>query len=181
MDITHLDDSDPVVESYLKDQFPYAEKLVEHAELRKDVSVRLSYTVRPWAERPRQGCLASGQPGIIWDIGFYPRFRRFDVARLWRHLNPYTRQLLLHLLVPDVRHVEVTFAAVDDGALVAAAMGDVLQSVLHCAIPLTDNEINSWIDDAPRTPPSFDSRVQVSTAWSFVDDSTTPISLFGAL
>jgi hypothetical protein len=112
-DTDHLDQADPILAGHFHDQYPDAHGLLEHALRQHDISVRLSYTVRPWAVHPERGALASGQPGILWNVGFYPRLRGFDIPRLWRDLSPLTRQVLVHLLVPDIGHVDVTFPAID--------------------------------------------------------------------
>lgn len=179
--IEHLDQADPIVASYHHDQYPNSEQLLAYVERRCDISVRLSFTVRPWAQYPTKGTPASGQPGILWHVNFYPRLRRFDIPRLWRDLGPLTRQVLVHLLVPDIGHISATFSAVDDTDMVAIAIGNMLRSVINCSRDLRPDEITEGYEDNPlyRLPP-LDSRIQIRTALWLVDESMTPISLFGA-
>jgi hypothetical protein len=148
-DTGRLDQADPIVAGYIHDQYPEFQQLLAHALRQHDISVRLSYTVRPWAEHPEQGAQASGQPGILWNVGFYPRLRRFDVPRLWRDLSPLTRQVLVHLLVPDIGHISATFPAIDNADIVTVAIGDMLQSVMHCSRAMKPDEITPGNDDDP--------------------------------
>lgn len=180
LDTSHLDQTDPVIAGWIHEEEPDAERLVQHARRQYDVTFRLSYSVRPWAEHPQRGAPATGCPGILWHVAFYTGLRVFNVRQLWRDLSPLTRQLVVHLLVPDSGHIHASFPAIDDSALVIAAIGDLFDSILRCSRRMREEEIMTDNDDWDRGLMSLDSRVQVKTAWSFVDESMVPISFFGA-
>jgi len=69
----------------------------------------------PGRSIPREGRrYPDTHQGILWNLNFYPRLQSFDIPRLWRDLSPLTRQVLVHLLLPNIGEASATFPAIDN-------------------------------------------------------------------
>ncbi|MEU4806608.1 hypothetical protein [Actinosynnema sp. NPDC023587] len=168
---------DPIFSAFRRDDLPGAKGLIAHAERQYNMGVRLSYTVRPWANFLAETDQPSGSSGIVWSVGFYPTLGNFDLVRLWKDLSPLTRQVVMHVLTDSPGHLNMTFPAVDDSDLIAVAIGDALESAMHYCRSGPEDSFESQTVRRLRT---MDFRVQLVTPWAFVDESMTPISFFGA-
>jgi hypothetical protein len=118
-------------------------------------------------------------PGILWHASFFMRNRHIDVSDFW-HAGSFAvaRPLVVHLVADDPSHISLTFAAADDDQAVADAIGDALDTFLSVSRHsyLEEDEERRW----RRRALSADYRVIHATGWNIVDESTIPISVFGA-
>ena len=166
---------DAVTTGWLRQRHPAA-KLIEHADSRYDTNVVLRVSRRPWARWPDSLANASG---ILWHVGFFMRNRSVDVSDFW-HASSFVvaRSLVLHLVADDPSHVSLTFAAADDDQAIADAIGEALETFLSVSRHgyLDEDEERRWRRRALRT----DYRVIHATGWNIIDETTIPISSFGA-
>ncbi|MDX3854160.1 Swt1 family HEPN domain-containing protein [Streptomyces sp. AK02-01A] len=172
--------NDPVVAAWVREEHPTAQRLIRHADRQYDVIFRLSYTIRPYAEALQHGAPITGSEGLLWKATFHLRGQEVRPSALWResYLDRNARQLLVHMLL-DHGTVAFTFPAVDDGNRVADAIGDAFDAVLLNVRPRrgsTERELS----ESPMRSIHLDPRIQKDSGWTTVDDSTVPISLFGA-
>jgi hypothetical protein len=167
--------NDAVTAGWLRQQHPAA-RLIDHASSQYDTRLALTVSRRPWAQRP--GNLANA-PGILWHAGFFMRDRTVDVSDFW-HASSFAaaRSLVVHLVAEHSSHISLTFAAADDDQAIADAIGDALEAFLSVSRHgyLEENEEQRWRRRALRT----DYRVIHATGWNIVDETTIPISSFGA-
>jgi hypothetical protein len=157
-----------------------AERLIDHAWTNYETRLKLSYTVRPWAIAPEEGAVVSGTPGTLWRADFIQRGRYLDVAELWEDLGRQARTLLVHVVVADISHVAVTFLAVEDGAEVTEAIGNMFDSVVTTSTRMYPGDIEDLYGEPLKRVPPLGSRVQVRTAWSHMDEVSMPSSIFRA-
>jgi hypothetical protein len=150
---------------------------IRHADTVYGALVEVSASKRPWlASWPAH---LNGASGVLWHLNVIFRDRTIDPRALWRELpDPQFRNLLVHLLIHDPYHVEFVFAGVDDGSIVARAMGYAVETALYCAhyvrsIDDVDYEHNH------RTARDIDYRVLSGSAWGLVDADYFG-SIFGA-
>lgn len=179
-DACDLDPADPVVGSWIHGHHEDAERLVDHARTNYRTWLKLSYTVRPWSAAPAQDAVVSGTAGILWRADFIQQGRYLNVAALWNHLGKHTRRLLVHVVVADICHVAATFPAVEDGAEVADAIGDMFDSVISTSTRRYPGDIDDLDDEPLEREPSLDSRVQINTAWTRMDEVSMQPSIFCA-
>ncbi|MFJ6633324.1 Swt1 family HEPN domain-containing protein [Streptomyces sp. NPDC091376] len=172
--------ADPVVAAWVREEHPTAKRLIKHAQLQYDVVFRLSYTIRPFATAPSDGAAISGGAGLLWRATFHMRGQEVRPSTLWRdsYLDLSARQLLVHMLI-DHGTVSFTFPAVDDSKRVADAIGEAFDAVLLSARPyrgLSERELV----ESPMRSIHLDPRIQINSVWNVVDDTTVPITIFGA-
>jgi hypothetical protein len=75
--------------------------------------------------------------------------------------------------------VRATFAAVDDPAEVANAIGAVFESLIVTSTwRLSERARREILYDPLDDLPSMDPRVHIKTPWTYVDDYTAPRSIF---
>ena len=84
----------------------------------------------------------------------------------------------VHLVADDPSHVSLKFAAADDDQAIADAIGEALETFLSVSRHgyLDEGEERRWRRRALRT----DYRVIHATGWNIIDETTIPISAFGA-
>jgi hypothetical protein len=173
---------DPVVVAWAREGHPDARRLIKHAAQNYEVYFRLAYSRRPWSQRRVKGTPITGRPGYLWHAIFNIRDDGFEVADLWNDHDisrPATRDSIVYLCTDSPHSVDISFAAVDDPKRVADSIGDSFDSVLNAGRlgwrgDRSEDAIEKWRERARKLDP----RIQVSTAWSTVDRSMTPISLF---
>jgi hypothetical protein len=167
--------NDAVTAGWLGQQHPTA-KLIDHASSQYGTHLALTASRRPWAQWP--GNLANAA-GILWHAGFFMRDRTVDISDFW-HASSFAvaRSLVMHLVTEDSSHISLTFAAADDDQAIADAIGDAIETFLSVSRHgyLEENEEQRWRRRAFRT----DYRVIHATGWNIVDETTIPISSFGA-
>lgn len=167
--------NDAVTVGWLREQHPTA-RLIEHASTQYDTHLALTVSRRPWAQWPED---LANAPGILWHAGFFMRRRTVDIRDFW-HAGSFAvaRSLVVHLAAEHSSHISLTFAAADDDHAIADAIGDALETFLSVSRHgrLDENEDQRWTRRALRT----DYRVIHATGWNIVDETTIPISSFGA-
>src|SRR5262249_47467175 len=130
-DVTYLDPKgkDPLVRSWLGERHHAATRLIRHCRDQYDVRFRLGYSVRPWARAPAEAKI-SGSDGVLWHAVGVPGPDEAPPAELWRELSAEVRELLVHLLFSGMT-ISASFAAVDDPAAVADAIGETFDRVVE--------------------------------------------------
>jgi hypothetical protein len=169
------DHADAVTTGWIAREHKVA-RLIDHADNRYDTSVMSRLSRRPWAAWPDN---LAGAAGILWHASFFMRSRHVDVSDFWHAAGfAVARPRVLHLVADDPSHVSVTFAAADDDQAVADAIGDALETFFSVSRHgyLEEDKQRRW----RRRALSTDYRVIHATCWNIVDESTVPISMFGA-
>ncbi|MFC8615536.1 Swt1 family HEPN domain-containing protein [Micromonospora purpureochromogenes] len=167
---------DPVTRGWIRGEHPTAKRLLQHAERQYETTLLVRTSRRPWAPQPERLAQA---PGTFWHASFYMRGRTVDVRRLWYDsCLQSVRPLLVHLLADDPMHVAFTFSAADDPEAISNAIGDAFDAVLSVSRrgEPDDHYLDRWQDRAR----GIDYRVLTESGWNIVDESTVPISNFGA-
>lgn len=167
---------DPVTRGWIKGSHETARRLLNHADRQYDTRLLLQTSRRPWAKRPASLAAA---PGILWHATFRMQDRTVDARELWNDTAMRNvRPLLVHLEVDDPWHVGFTFAAVDDPHAISDAVGAAFDAVLMVSRrgALGDDHIERWRSRAA----GVDFRVKSNTGWNIVDETTVPITNFGA-
>jgi hypothetical protein len=167
--------NDAVTVGWLRQEHSAA-RLIEHADRQYDTQILLRAGRRPWATWPDKMVNAAG---ILWHVRFLMRNRVVDVSDFW-HARSFAiaRSLIVHLLADDPSQISLTFAAADDDKAIADAIGDALETLLTVSRNgrLKEGEEQRWQRRALRT----DYRIIHATGWNIVDETTIPISMFGA-
>lgn len=151
-------------------------RLIDHADNQYDTSVVLKLSRRPWATTADN---LAGAPGMLWHASFFMRNRHVDVSDFWHAASfAVARPLVLHLVADDPSNISLTFAAADDDQAVADAIGDAVETFLSESRygRLEEDEERRW----RRRARSTDYRVIHATGWNIVDETTIPVSMFGA-
>jgi hypothetical protein len=106
---------------------------------------------------------------------------RLNVPELWRDgcLNS-ARKLPVQMLVPNIKHVTVTFPMVDNGAEIADAIGRMFDAVLTTSTQRYPGDGRDIADDPLTRVAPLDSRVQVNSMWSTELPDDMPITMFSA-
>lgn len=170
---------DPVVEAWLREDHPDARRLVGHADRNYDVRFWLTYSRRPWSEPRAEGEMISGRPGYLWHAHWVMAGGRpVDLRSLWEDsYMTAPRDLMVFLTATDPFSIQISFAAVDEPSSISDAIGHAFDGVLT-------NPDHRWGDSLEeierwtRRMEGLDAKMQISTTWAIVDDSTTPITIF---
>ena len=171
--------NDPLVETWVKGHHKTAQRLIEHAERQYETSFDLYCSTRPWVTSTHPTPPLSGTRGYIWHARWHMRGRGLNLRRFWEDdaLDAW-RETILLICATTPRSIEISFPALEDPGAVAAAIGTAFDLILYHQMwgdsPLEDykgwGEINADLDP----------RVRTYSAWSIVEDSIRPISIFGA-
>jgi hypothetical protein len=167
---------DAVTSGWIEGRHQDAKRLINHADRQYDTRLIVRTSRRPANRYPED---LDGAAGILWHADFFLRDRAVDAANLWHDSAlDGLRPLLVHLLADGPHHVGFTFAAVDGSADIADAIGAAFDAVLMTArlAHYGDLDYERW----QRRAQGLDYRVVSQTGWNIVDDSTLPISNFGA-
>jgi len=115
---------------------------------------------------------------VLWHADFRLRERTVDPRTLWHDsaLAP-VKPLLVHMTADDPWHVGFTFAAVDDASGTADAVGRAFDAVLMAS--RHDRGAADWERWRARAD-GLDFRVMSGSGWNIVDETTVPITVFGA-
>lgn len=168
--------NDAVTRGWIQGRHEDAQRLVAHAHRQYETRVRVSMSARTWAER-RPASIA-GTPGFLWHVSFFKRGRGIDVPALWRDVERSdVGRLLVHLEAHSGHHVGFTFSAVDNDVEIADAIGSAFDYVLtNIAFGGEDVPDEVW----SRRMRDMDYRIVSGDGWTIVDETTVPISNFGA-
>lgn len=172
-----VDDPDPVAAGWVGGQHRDAQRLIAHARREYDTLLLVRKSRRPWSD----GSLSDpSRPGQLWHAEVRLRGRYVDARALWSYdYMAEIRPLLVHLLADDCRRFGFTFSAADDGEAVADAIGHAFEAALlvsRSGYPSQEQE--ERLLRRARNSPDF--RFLADTTWNIVDETTLPISLFGA-
>ncbi len=174
---SRIDPSDAVAVGWLDEQHPDARRLMGHGRREYDTLLLVRKSRRPWSD----GSLSDpSRPGQLWHADFLLRGRYVDAGELWYHnYVAGIRPLLVHLLADSWERVRFTFSAVDYGKAVADAIGRAFDAVLSVSRPGSPSkEQKARLLQRARNSPDF--RFLSGTGWNIVDETTVPITLFGA-
>jgi len=168
--------SDAVTRGWIRGEHEDARRLIAHADLQYETRVRVSTSARAWAEQGPASI--AGTPGHFWHVDFFKRGRGVDVPALWRDVEGNdVGPLLVHLEAHGGHHVGFTFSAVDDDSAIADAVGSAFDSVLvNLAYGDEVDHGLAW----SRRMRDMDYRIVSGDGWTIVDETTVPISNFGA-
>lgn len=170
--------TDAATAGWIQMQHQTAKRLITHAERQYETHFKLRASRRPWASWPAD---FNNARGILWHAEFYMRDRTIDVAELWREASLRdARRLFVHLLSDNVHHVEVAFSCVDDAQDIADAIGRVFDAVLMVSRYRGIEWSPEVHERFRRLARNVDYRVEYASLWGTVDDTTVPITLFGA-
>jgi hypothetical protein len=164
------DSSDPVARSWVAGKHSTARRLLKHAEHQYETRFRLSYSLRPWATPPAVGEI-SGTPGVLWHAHWTIAGRDLNVRNLWSEIerSRTERDLIVHLLF-DLGSVTATFAAADDSAAIADAIGCVFDAILTESRPANPGvDPETWSASWTRGAELLPRCVQVNTPLTLVD------------
>jgi hypothetical protein len=87
------------------------------------------------------------------------------------------RDSLLFVCCDFPAMVEISFPAMEDGSVVADAIGIAFEAILQTR---WRGSPESLYDEWQGRATGLDPRVQVATPWSIVDDSMGPVNIFEA-
>lgn len=168
--------SDAVTRGWIRGEHQDADRLVAHALRQYETRVRVSTSARAWAERDPASI--AGAPGHLWHVEFFKRGRSIDTPALWRDVEGSdVGRLLLHFEAHGGHRVGFTFSAVDDDTEIADAIGSAFDYVLLNLASGTGKDHGvAW----SRRMRDMDYRIVSGDGWTVVDETTVPISNFGA-
>lgn len=169
------DNTDAVTAGWVCGQHQAA-TLIDHARHRYGTNVVITASKRPWAQW--SGNL-SNAAGILWHVGFAMTSRSADVSDFWHAASFATaRSLAVHLVAEDPSNLSLTFAAADNDLAVADAIASTIETVLSISRPgyLDEDQQPQW----QRRALQADYRVIHATGWDTIDETTIPVSVFGA-
>ena len=166
---------DLVTRDWVEHEHPDAQRLVRHAERNYDTKLILRWSRRPWGAR--QGAIHA--PGRLWHADFVMRGRALDPAALWRDsaMNA-VRPLLVHLLADDPWSIGLTFSAADSSEAISDAIGAAFDAVLMTSRETTPDDVG--VGPWSQGWGAVDFRLKHRSGWSIVDETTVPITSFGA-
>lgn len=174
----HRDLSDPVVEAWVRHNHPDARRLVNHADQSYHAKCLLGYTVRPWASAPG-GTPISGQAGIFWNASFTLGKQQLWPDDLWEVvLDSDIAERLVILSANTPGQFRFTFAAVDDPAVIADAIGECFDLLLtHCSYDgdIMWSQLERWITRGEGISP----RLQIATEFSADSPFPNGLPYFG--
>jgi hypothetical protein len=168
--------SDAETRGWVRGEHEDARRLVAHADRQYETRVRLSTSARAWAERFPASI--AGAPGHLWHVEFFKRGRGIDVPALWRDVEGSDiGRLLVHMEAHGGHHVGFSFCAVDDDTEIANAIGSAFDYVLtNLTYGIEEDYDLAW----SRRMRDLDYRIVSGDGWTTVDETTVPISNFGA-
>lgn len=175
---------DPMVAAWIRREHLGAQRLIDHCDTQYDVRLRVTYSVRPWAEATgTQGSPVTGRPGYLWHAHWTIGRGYFEARRFWSEwLTDDVKDLLVFVSAPSRAEVSISFAAVDDPSSVVDAIEHVFDGIIHHRgrrVSPDEDTLDGW-DQWVQTNRGLDPRVVIDSPWSIVNAYTTPVTLFGA-
>ncbi|MGC5015131.1 Swt1 family HEPN domain-containing protein [Streptosporangium sp. DT93] len=173
--------ADPIVDAWVREAHPTAQRLIKHAENQYDTSFRLHFSRRPWANQYEKGTAVTGREGYFWHATFSVRGGA-DTVQFWKDWHIQGSRAQDHIVFAcfdGPSNVDLSFSALDDPVVVADAIGECFDALLTAtrfswAFDLRDSP-DSWHQYSA----SLDPRVLTVGPW-LVDKSMQPITLFSA-
>jgi hypothetical protein len=158
--------------------------IVEHARQQYDTNFVLRCSRRPWADDLAEGEPVSGTAGWLWHATWYGASIR-DLRDWWRdsYLDIDQWRDLIVYVCADQFSIEVSFAACDDPAAIAAGIRHCFHPVLQHQRRAVPRDLTDWDTEADawnRQMGDLDPRVQVNSGWNILDDTTFPVTVFDA-
>ncbi len=175
---------DPLVAAWVRQEHIGARRLIDHCASQYDVRWRLRYSARPWAETPREeGSPISGRPGYLWHAHWTIGQGHFETRPFWSDwLTEDVKDLLVFVSAPSPAGVNVSFPAVDDPDRIADAIEHIFDGIIaHSGHRLraTADGLQVW-DRWFEMNQGLDPRIEIDSPWAIINDSTTPVTFFGA-
>lgn len=171
---------DPLVAAWVRGEHEDAVRLIEHADRQYETRFDLMCSRRPWSERVSGTVPISGARGYLWHAQWYCRGdRALDLRAFWDGgMVAAHPEAILFVCASDSSSLEVSFSALEDPNVVADSIGNCFDHFLMRSHRgrRPEDEYPIWAERYA----DLDPRLQVGGAWAIVDDSTTPISIFGA-
>lgn len=171
--------NDPLVEAWVACRHETAQRLIGHAKRQYETVFHLRWSRRPWAPSTQPTPPLSGTRGYVWHATWHIcnrclNLRDFWLDDAWGDL----RDVLLLVCATGPHSVEISFPALEDASTVAEAIGTAFDLVLYHQLRgnLPDDSYEGWAE----LNADLDPQVQTHSTWSIVEDSTKPISIFGA-
>ena len=173
---------DPLSRSWVAGRHQTAARLLKHAERQYETRFRLSYSVRPWANRPDENAI-SGSEGVLWHAHWSIAGRIVNVVDLWTEIekNPAHRDRVIHLLF-GLGSVTATFAAVDDADATADAIGHIFDEILMASNEhILGLSVEDWADRWTHGAETLPRSVQVDSPLTRIDPlQSHPSSILAA-
>lgn len=171
------DREDPVARGWVAGRHDDAIRLIKHADRQYDVGFSLRHSRRPWAPK-RDKSPVSGNPGYLWHAHWILRQGSLDLEGFWRdsYLND-ARDSIVFVCAPAPYTIEISFPAVDDGVSIADAIGASFDTILT---NMNRHREPPDFDRYRRMTADLDPRIQVDSAWCVIDETTQPVTIFGA-
>lgn len=170
---------DPLVEAWVECQHETAQRLIEHARRKYDTTFHLLCSRRPWVASTQATPPLSGTGGYVWHATWHMRNRGVNLRDFWED-NAWDalRETILLVCATGPHTLEISFPMLEDPAAVATTIGTAFDLVLHHQLrgDVPQDAYERWSE----INADLDPRVQTRSTWSIVDDSTKPISIFGA-
>jgi hypothetical protein len=166
------------VTAWVGGQHHVAQRLVQHASLRYETDIEVTYSRRPWLDDADDAL--SGNSGVLFHVTFASH-RYIHVDGVWRDTEFQQKALpyLVHMLVDSPMVVGFTWAAVDGGERPADVVGTVFDAVLRNTNQTAPYgyELGSELQRFPRPD---DYRVHYQSPWNVLDYDLPHRGPFGA-
>lgn len=174
------DRNEALVDAWVHRKHEVANRLLDHAARQYKTDFHLSWSRRPWSKPPSADIAISSEQGFIWHAEWMFRGdHSLNLGDFWTDasLDPW-REAILFVCASSSSAVEVSFASMEEPQVVADAIGCCFDAVIRHQRRGRDADVDytTWA----RSYENLDPRVQAGGPWSIVDDSTTPITIFGA-
>lgn len=175
--------SDPVVSDWLGKEHEVAARLIEHGRDQYGIHFHLTYSVRPWAERPADQNMITGSPGVLWEWSS-PSDKWIDPVRYWQ--SSYVQSVassIVHVLIPDPFSVKVTIPAVESPQRISQVIAATFEALFVDTAPVRSRELRVpdelW-DRHQRRGKQADSRVLIQDPFAVIDSTAPEMTIFSA-
>jgi hypothetical protein len=176
---------DPVAKAWIDGKHEVAARLIEHARRQYDVRFRLTYAVRPWAQRPAKDAV-SGHEGVLWHAEWVLGDWEVPPQRLWRDVSQRREvaEMLVHLLL-EASSITATFSALDPPGAVADSVGEIFDFILMDGQPRSAyvdmDAARRHYDEQWAEVAQLPARVQTKSPLTLLDPlNPDAFSIFGA-
>lgn len=170
---------DPLVKAWVRNEHTAAARLVEHADRQDEVRFNLLYSYRPWATRISEHTPITSNSGYLWHARWILAGGYFDLRAFWQDNRlESSRDLIIFVCSNSPTDLGISFAAVDDPAAIANAIGQCFDALLNndSRGPVPRPAWDGW----QQSHADLDPRILVGTSWTIVDDTTVPVTIFSA-